>query len=358
MAASPHPDPVPVLRARLLRWYDVHQRDLPWRRSRQSYRIWVSEIMLQQTRVEAVIPYYERFLKRFPTLVDLARAPLEEVLLQWSGLGYYRRARMLHATAQQVCESGASELPESRSAILKLPGIGRYTAGAILSMAYGQPEPVLDGNVMRVLSRWFAIPGDPKKAAVARALWSRAEELVRCERPGDLNQALMELGALLCLPGRAARCGECPVRERCEAARRDQVSRFPELAARKEPRTETWAVGHALRRGRHLVWRRPDEALLGGLWELPSVPIVGAESPARGLRRVLRQRLSRTLDVGSPLGSYQQVISGRRIRFEVFTLTPPPGRLRGASWLNATELSQRPLTTATHRILERLATRP
>ena len=198
-----------ALRRKLLAWYDGNQRDLPWRRTRDPYHIWLSEIMLQQTRVAAVVVYYERFLLRFPTVAALAAADEADVLAQWSGLGYYRRARMLHTAAQIVVAEYAGRLPQSAAELCKLSGIGRYTAAAIASIAFGERVAVVDGNVERVLSR---VEGNAQISIAA--CWHRAEQWLSPSRPGDFNQAIMELGATVCLPGQPL-CGQCPIRKWC-----------------------------------------------------------------------------------------------------------------------------------------------
>ena len=256
---------------KLLEWYRANRRDLPWRWTRDPYHIWVSEIMLQQTRVETVIPYYERFMERFPTPEALAAAPEEEVLKLWEGLGYYSRARNLHAAVREVCERYGGIVPDSREEIRALKGVGDYTAGAILSIAYGKPEPAVDGNVMRVLSRFFLIADDIAKAGTR----TRMEELVRGMMPpdaaGDFTQALMELGAMVCTP-RAPRCGGCPVAEECAARRQGIETELPVKSKAKPPRPEYRAAAVVRdRAGRILVRRRPDRGLLAGMWEIPHI---------------------------------------------------------------------------------------
>lgn len=196
----PDSNPKPDFSRKLLKWFDRDQRDMPWRKDRDPYRIWVSEIMLQQTQVKTVIPYFNRWMKTFPTVHALAKAPLPKVLKQWEGLGYYSRARNLHKAAHIVSQELDGNIPDTLPGILKLPGIGRYTAGAILSIAYDQPVPVLDGNVKRVVSRLFLMKDNGATTASETRLWNKAESLVPRKRPGDFNQALMELGATVCLP--------------------------------------------------------------------------------------------------------------------------------------------------------------
>ncbi len=252
--------------ADLLAWYDRHRRALPWRRDRDPYRVWISEIMLQQTRVETVLPYYRRFLERFPTVEALAAAPLDDVLALWSGLGYYRRARQLHAAAGRIARRG---FPESAAGLAELPGIGAYTAAAIASIAFGEAVPVVDGNVERVVARRLALAEDPKRAPAGRLIRAAAGELVDPRRPGDSNQALMEVGATICAP-RAPRCLLCPLAEGCRARELGDPERFPPARKRRAPERVHRVVAWVERDGRHLLFRRPDgEELLAGTWELP-----------------------------------------------------------------------------------------
>src|SRR5512136_569268 len=221
-----------ALRRALLGWYARRRRALPWRGVRDPYRIWVSEVMLQQTRIATATPYYHAFLGRFPTLAALARARPADVLEAWSGLGYYRRARSLHAAAREVVREHGGRVPDDPAAFERLPGVGRYTAGAVLSIAYGRPLPALDGNAARVLSRLEALPATMRDPAGARRLWALAAARVPADRPGDWNQALMELGATVCTP-RAPRCAACPLRRHCRALALGRVDRLPPPAVRR-----------------------------------------------------------------------------------------------------------------------------
>jgi len=288
------------IQKRLLRWFARHARDLPWRRTRDPYRIWVSEIMLQQTQVATVVPYYRRWLRRFPDFQSLARAKTDAVLKQWEGLGYYRRARNLHAAAQQVVRRHGGQLPADRAALLALPGIGRYTAGAILSIAFGQPEPLVDGNVARVLARLFGIRENVKSTRGEKRLWKLAGELVRArnvertsksvhhdagERTwksvlrrrahlGIFNQALMELGAIVCTP-QNPRCDNCPVRLHCVALRLGIVERLPNVGNRPKSQLVRQRALLIWRNGRTLIRCRPPNGLLAGLWEFPDDQLDG-----------------------------------------------------------------------------------
>ncbi len=270
-------------RERLLRWYDASARDLPWRRTRDPYAIWVSEIMLQQTRVETVIPYFERFLARFPTVTHLARAGEDEVLSLWSGLGYYRRARLLHRGARVVLEEHGGQVPEPPEARAALPGIGRYTAGAIGSIAFDRQEPIVDGNVARVLSRLGGIETPLGKRETEERLWREAETWVRGPRPGALNQALMELGALVCTP-LTPRCESCPLARDCVARRTGRETELPVARAKRAPRAVTWTAVIASPAGDERVWLvRGEGTLFGGLFGVPSIEADDASAPAAAL---------------------------------------------------------------------------
>ncbi|MEM9558272.1 MAG: A/G-specific adenine glycosylase [Acidobacteriota bacterium] len=273
------PDPVqPTDGERLIRWYDQRRRDLPWRRDRDPYRVWISEIMLQQTRVDVVTPYYLAFLERFPDVEALAAAPVEDVLAAWSGLGYYRRARYLHAAAREIADGG---WPRSADTLRALPGIGEYTAAAIASIVYDEVVPVLDGNVERVTARRLALADDPKRAAPRRRLRTEAASLLVAERPGDSNQALMELGATVCRP-RAPLCLGCPLADGCRG--KTAPALYPAPRRRRAAERHDLLVAVVRRAdGRILLFRRSDAAeLMPGLWELPAITPDGSR-PAEEL---------------------------------------------------------------------------
>jgi A/G-specific adenine glycosylase len=302
-------------RAALLAWYDQHARDLPWRRTRDAYAIWVSEIMLQQTRVETVIPYYTRFLARFPDAHTLADAPLDDVLAHWSGLGYSRRARLLHEGARTIVREHAGELPRDPIARRALPGIGAYTAGAIGSIAFDLPEPIVDGNVARVLSRVLCIETPLGERSTERTLWHEAERLAQGERPGALNQAMMELGARVCVPVNA-RCLACPLEASCDAKARGRVDDLP-IAPKKKPPKPVQLVGLVARTSDDSVWlTRSEGSLFGGLWGCPLEQGKGREAAAAlaerlGLRGVLSKK---------KLGSITHVLTHRALTVDVFAL--------------------------------------
>lgn len=256
--------------ARLLRWFDRHGRhDLPWQHPRTPYRVWLSEVMLQQTQVATVIPYFERFLQRFPDVRALAAAPLDEVIALWAGLGYYARARNLHRCAQLVVERHGGEFPREMEAMQALPGIGRSTAAAILAQAYGQRHAILDGNVRRVLARHGAVEGFAGAPAVARQLWALSEACLPRTRLADYTQALMDLGATVCT-ARAPRCAGCPVRVDCAARVQDRVADFPGAKPRRaRPRRQSLMLLLEDGQGQVLIEQRAPAGLWGGLWCLP-----------------------------------------------------------------------------------------
>ncbi len=272
----------------LLSWFATNARDLPWRRTRDPYAIWVSEIMLQQTQVKTVIPYWECWLRELPTIAALAKAPSEQIHKLWEGLGYYTRVRNLQKAAQQIIAQHDGKFPENFDAILDLPGIGRYTAGAIASIAFNQPKPILDGNVIRVLTRVFGISTDPREKQTNARLWQLAEELIthasrftlHASRCSHLNQSLMELGALICTP-RSPQCEICPVRKLCVARKKNLQEQLPNLGKRTaatERRFLAFVVEH---NGKFLVRQRPAGVVNAHLWEFPNVEVATVKGRAR-----------------------------------------------------------------------------
>lgn len=288
------------MRAELLRWYRRHRRDMPWRREVTPYRTWVSEIMLQQTTVAAVTPKFEAFVRRFPSVEALAAADEEAVLESWAGLGYYSRARNLHRAARDIAAAGA--FPSDLDGVLALPGVGRYTAGAILSIAFGQPHPVVDGNVIRVFSRLFGLRGRAKDPALAARVWAKAEALMPRESPGDWNQALMELGATVCTP-ESPDCGACPLARECVAKAKGLQAELPLPEPRRAPTKVAWTCLWVERGGKVLLWKRgDDERLLKGLWALPEagrVPAAPGRALARAAHTITHHALSVTLREGT-----------------------------------------------------------
>ncbi len=292
------PRPRRNFQRRLLAWFRAHRRDLPWRESRDAYRVWIAEVMLQQTRIAAVPPYYRQFLRRFPRVERLARARQEEVLKLWSGLGYYSRARNLHRAAKEIVARHGGKFPRALEDVLWLPGVGRYTAAAVLSIAYDEPLAVLDGNVARVLARLDAVRGELRAARNWSALGKRAEELLAREAPGDWNQALMELGETICTP-QSPRCGACPVSRWCRARKLGVVEEIP-APRRKRGGVRVKIAAAILRdpRGRTLMVRDPgahDGVLFSRMWQFPAVEVARHAAPE------LSEHLRATLLIEPPL---------------------------------------------------------
>lgn len=336
------------LQRALSTWYRLNRRVLPWRETPDPYRVWVSEIMLQQTQVATVTPYYERFVKLFPDVRALARARRDRVLAAWAGLGYYRRARHLHAAASVVVREHAGRIPSDPRAFGALPGVGRYTLGAVLSIGFGSRLPVLDGNVARVLARLSARPLAVKRPADARALWAMAEALLpragaageprRGGRggtadPGEWNQAMMELGATVCTP-RAPRCGDCPLRSQCKARALGRPEAFPPAAGRRTPVRVRRAIALLERRGRMLVVRR-EGALLDGLWEPPGVELSTGRDAEGALARML-ERLGIRTRLSDSNVRLRHAITHRSITVEVWRaarFSGTPRADRGVRWV-------------------------
>lgn len=255
----------------LLEWYDHQKRTLPWRSKPTPYRVWVSEIMLQQTRVEAVKPYFARFMKALPTVKKLAACPEEELLKLWEGLGYYNRVRNMQKAAQILVKENKGEVPAQFDELIKLPGIGKYTAGAISSIAFGIPVPAVDGNVLRVITRITADERDISKDSVKQAIARDIQEIIPMRRAGDFNQALIELGAIVCVPNGPAKCSECPVAHLCEAKRKEIVNEFPKKAPKKARTIENKTVLLIKDGEKVAIRKRPKKGLLAGLYELPNL---------------------------------------------------------------------------------------
>lgn len=337
------------LRKALLPWYRRHRRDLPWRRTNDPYLVWLSEVMLQQTTVKTATPYYEAFVARFPTLEALAQAPEEDVLAQWSGLGYYHRARNLVRAARHIAERHEGLFPKTLDAALAVPGVGLYTASAVLSIVYGAPLPVVDGNVRRVLARLFALRG-PEWAKDA-AYYNLAEELLDRDAPGDFNQALMELGATVCTPRKPA-CLACPLRKACRAFAKGLVSELPEGRARRAPIDVTVAAALVERNGRLLLVRRAEGRLLGRMWEIPQTSL-----ESRGLQDLgpeLRERYGLEVEPGPLVVRARHAITHRRIRVEGYRSrlrrSPPLDEDR-FRWANPEDVGALPVSSMTRKLI-------
>jgi A/G-specific adenine glycosylase len=344
---------------RLLAWFAANARDLPWRREHTSYRVWLAEVMLQQTQVEAVVPYYERFLARFPTIQALADAPLEEVLKLWEGLGYYARARNLHATARQIVAERGGQLPNTFEELLTLPGVGRYTAGAVASIAFGRDVAAVDGNVRRVLCRVFAIREDTTRSAVQRELEALATNLLPPGRAGAFNEALMELGATVCTP-RGPGCGLCPLRELCQAHAEGDPEALPMRRPRKAVLHYDVVAAITVRDdGRVLVAQRNADDMLGGLWEFPGGKREDSETLPECLAREMREELDVQVEVGELLAAVNHAYTHFRITLHAFRCRLAAGEPRcldcaAFRWVTPTELDALPMSVADRKVAQTL----
>lgn len=357
---------VASLREALLTWYAHSKRALPWREARDPYAIWVSEIMLQQTQVATVLDYYARWMQRFPTLDDLASAPLDDAIAMWAGLGYYRRVRMLHAGAQYVRDQLGGVVPDNASDLKALPGVGAYTAGAIASIAFNEPAPIVDGNVERILARLAAIPGDPKGRDNQKIFWALAARLVDPQQPGELNQSMMELGATVCTPANPT-CLLCPVRAMCEAHKLGAPTAFPGKVQRAAARLQdvaTSVITVTLDGALHtLLVRRPDDGLLAGLLEFPTVELDG-EHDAQDRVAALDLLLASLLPDGAPphgrpLGQAVHKFTHIHMTFHVElraagAVAALPAVAGEARWARCSELADLALSGAQRKV-ERLA---
>lgn len=352
---------IALMRRRLCAWYARHARDLPWRRTKNPYAIWVSEVMLQQTRVATAVPYFKRFLRRFPDVRALARAPLDAVLKTWEGLGYYGRARNLHCAARTVVSDWGGELPRASQDLLRLPGIGRYTAGAIASIAFGLDEPVLDGNVTRVLCRVFRVDKAPASAKTQRRLWTLARRLIPAGRAGLLNQSLMDLGATVCTPRHSA-CPRCPLEDLCLAHARGEGEKLPVKVRRKPIPHYEVSAGVVWKRGRILIDRRPSEGLLGGLWEFPGGRCLAGETLEECVVREIREELGIRVRVRRPLVTVKHAYSHFRITLHVFECDHSSGRPKAIAcaawkWVRPKDLDRFAFPQANRKVIAELRKR-
>lgn len=336
---------------RLGDWYAEHARDLPWRRTSDPYAIWISEAMLQQTRVEAVIDYWTRFLAAFPTVAKLAAANEDAVLAAWSGLGYYRRARSLHAAARAIVEHHDGIVPADETDLRALPGIGPYTTGAIRSIAFDEPAALVDGNVERVFARLFDL--DLETAALKRACWELAEALVPTQGAGDWNQALMELGATVCTP-RSPLCGDCPLSKSCASRRAGTVLERPKPVVRAKPTDVSLEVALAEDAGRILLVQRPPEGRMASMWELPTRELEGPEGGRSGLfPPEFGSGLASGLELDEDLGDLRHSITNHRIRAVLRAATAPRKLPAGARWADPQDLESLALTGMTRKAMRK-----
>lgn len=348
------PEPA-VLRKQLIKWYLKNHRDLPWRRSNDPYHIWVSEVMLQQTQVNTVLSYYRQFIKTFPNLKKLARADLQDVLKVWEGMGYYARARNLHRAAKAVAKNYSGKLPNTWEAFHSLPGVGDYIAAAVLSIAFDQPYPVVDGNVKRVLARLYKIGAPVNHSSSYPVFKDAAGKLLDSKKAGTFNQAMMELGALICKPKNPL-CGACPLDSLCLAFKTHHIAEFPKRKKAKVRPQYHIAVGVVFKSDRVLITRRKAEGLLGGLWEFPGGKIKPGESAQAACIREIKEEVNLKVRIESHLTRVKHAYTHFGIIMDVFCCRYVSGRvkLNGPSahrWIRIEEYKNYPFPKANHKFI-------
>ncbi|HEY5730302.1 MAG TPA: A/G-specific adenine glycosylase [Anaerolineales bacterium] len=345
--------PTSPLQTRLLNWYNKNKRTLPWRGHPDAYAVWVSEIMLQQTRVEAVIPYFEKWMRLFPTIRVLAKASERDVLNAWEGLGYYSRARNLYKAAKIIVKDHGGILPRDGGQLIKLPGIGRYTAGAIASIAFGMDEPALDGNLKRVYARLFDISAPVDSATGEKLLWDIARDNLPNGKAGDFNQALMDLGATICVP-KKPRCMICPLTGFCKARANGSQELRPVRMPKKETRHFVHAAGVIVKRRRVLLARRASQRLLGGMWEFPNGRVNG--NPARGVVKALKSGYNLKVQRNETLGFVQHTYTHFRVTVHVFQCELlEMSDKQNLKWIAVNELDGYPMGKVDRQIARKLS---
>ncbi|MYG00596.1 A/G-specific adenine glycosylase [Candidatus Poribacteria bacterium] len=342
----------------LLTWFKKHKRELPWRGIDDPYRIWVSEVMLQQTQVKKVVGYYERFVKRFPDVQQLAEAPLQDVLKVWEGLGYYARARNFHKAAKIVVKDFGGVVPNEYSTFRQLPGVGDYSAAAVLSIAYNAPFAAVDGNIKRVLARLFMMETPINDGRTAKQFQQKADELLDLDEPGVFNQAMMELGATVCRP-QSPTCLVCPVNVFCQAFRSTRQDEYP-LRLKKEKVPEHYMVAGVIYKGNEiLIVQRPLDGLLGGLWEFPNGRIAEGETAEQACIRYITEVVNLSVNNIKYLTRVRHAFTHFKIVLDVFECNYHSGEVKlngpiDAKWVKLTSLHDFPLPRATHKFLETL----
>jgi A/G-specific adenine glycosylase len=333
---------------RLLQWFRKQGRDLPWRRTRNPFRIWISEIMLQQTQVDTVIPYYQRFLKAFPTVEVLAKADLSRVLKIWEGLGYYSRARHLHQAAKRIVGQFNGRIPDRLNDLLSLPGIGRYTAGAILSIAHNKEAPILDGNVKRVLSRLHAVATILGETKTEKLLWTLSESLIPKGHAGSFNEALMDLGATVCTPKRPS-CSLCPLRNLCRAKAIGNPERYPTKAKKRKIPHVNGVSAVIVKDGKVLLHQRPPRGFSGGLWEFPNWRVQGEKNLCHKLAKWTKEERNLSIAVKGRIGIFEQTYSHFKLTLHVYHCQTLCGEASGR-WVGIRSLNRFPMSRIHRRI--------
>jgi len=347
-----------AIRQTLSAWYGGHRRDLPWRRTGDPYTIWVSEVMLQQTQVKTVTPYFQRFMQRFPDVGRLAQADEQSVLKLWEGLGYYSRARHLHQAAQRVVREWGGRLPSTWPEIRQLPGIGDYIAAAVLSIAFAQPHAVVDGNVKRVLSRLLRVATPVNAATGHQVFQAAADQLLDVQNPGRHNQAMMELGALVCSP-QTPLCAQCPLARFCVCLKSRTTDQYPRRSERRPVGSQHWVAGAVIKNGRLLLTQRPAQGLLAGLWEFPGGAIGDKEDAQQACVEKLRETVGIKVEAPTHVAMVRHAYTHFKLRLELYLCPYRSGRIRrngpaACRWVRPDQLARFPLHRAVHKALPEL----
>lgn len=342
----------------LIAWYAAHKRDLPWRKLQSPYQVWISEVMLQQTQVKTVLPYYRRFLKRFATLYDLASANQQQVLKYWQGLGYYARARNLHKAAVMICKKNGGKIPDDLNEFKKLPGVGDYIGSAVLSIAFNKPLAVVDSNVKRVLARLFCRNWAVNDPAYYIRFKQIADQMLDKKRPGEFNQAVMELGALICTPQKPL-CQSCPLQLHCKAFQTGAAGRYPLRRQVKKIPLRHRVAGVIIKNGKVLITRRPSEGLLGGMWEFPSGAVNSGQKAADACLSTLQTKVNQSVSIKTHLVAVRHTYTHFKLKLDVFICEHTAGRIRlngpaGFKWVSPQKLKSYPMHKANLKILPAL----
>jgi A/G-specific adenine glycosylase len=343
----------------VIQWYKANKRDLPWRDSRNPYLIWISEVMLQQTRVDQMLPYYQRFISRFPDVDLLAGAEIHDVLIAWEGLGYYSRARNLHQAAKSIVNTHDSQIPDNWAQFRELKGVGDYTAAAVLSIAFNKPYAVVDGNVIRLITRYLGVSDDVRSLSTRRYIQRVVSKWIPSESPSDFNQGMMEIGSQICKPKNPL-CAECPLSQRCVAFKTAQTNVIPFKSRAKKVPHHTIVVGIVGRSdGKVLISRRPESVMLGGLWEFPGGKVESGESLEHALNRELAEELGIILRNITPFHELKHAYSHFKItmhayRCEIATGNPQPRSSDALEWVHVHELENYPFPKANRSLTQKL----
>ena len=342
----------------LIKWYKRHRRPLPWRETANPYFIWVSEVMLQQTQVNTVIPYYHKFIQRYRTLKDLAAASLQDVLKSWEGLGYYTRARNFHKAAKQVLNLYDGSIPDVPTDFQKLPGVGDYITAAVQSIAFHQPLAVVDGNVKRVLARLFQMNEPVNSSNALKSFKKHAYKLLLTSEPGMFNQAMMELGAIICKPTQPA-CINCPVRKSCLSFKKDTTNKYPKRLASKPVPEYHIAAAIVRKNGRLLITRRKPEGLLGGLWEFPGGKVNDNETPEHACIREIKEEVNLKIKVDNHLTHIRHAYTHFKIKMDVYLCTYVSGKIKlngpvDFNWVYPSKIKDYPFPRANHKFFQTL----